>query len=279
MKVATVYLVKQEKRTGERQMLTIDLRCMTCQNVFPISVAHYQAFNFQSLPKMCPACKDRQQRRPDIVLSRTVIWEGTAKLDHSVVALLATASEYRPFTKDKPSRRLTIKGEMYGAEWRGRIDLWSQVWPLAYGMSVQVVHNSVKRQVWVLPEVRTVASSQVETFRRCEPGTAGAIEREEVNEYVVLLPAFSDEENWLVWAVARSKTTLKGFGNQYHSEFSGSPLWFQEISGGVRSGREYGVGRLAVVCDDDPLVVTTRGSVAGRRAYPAEVHEPRLVVE
>lgn len=57
----------------------------------------------------------------------------------------------------------------------------------------------------------------------------------------------------LIWVTAPYKATLKGYGRQYAYKLSGSPIWAQEISGAVRSGRMGSRAMLALVDDEHPL--------------------------
>lgn len=249
---------------------------------------HHRQLGFlPQLPKACPACIDRRQQRPDVVLERVTLWETVCRVDASVTALCARMSEWRPSQKDVASHRLVLKGSDYGVCWSGRIDLWSQLWPVEAGALVRLCHNQARRQVWVLPEERTIAgmtldARRVTTYRRCLPGTEGAEQREDVNEYVVLLPApegvTDDDALAMVWAEARSKTTLKGFGAQYHRWIEGQPLWSQSISGGCRSGRIDVVGMLAVVYADDPLRIVGSGDAKGVEYLPSPTPSPAAQV-
>lgn len=159
---------------------------------------------------------------------------------------------------DFPGWRMVVKGQRFGATWSGRIDLWTvaqeppKVGDVVYLREMEVIKRVAKAR-W---ERATLEHGTVSGHRQVPLGTEGAEEYEEEREYIRLDPAPDREprERELVWVQAYTKTTIKGFGRQYHAHLEGSPLWHQEVSGGVRSGRAYTQAWLAVVDPDHPIV-------------------------
>lgn len=256
-------------------MLTVDLRCTRCHKTFPANLDVYRSLNYDTLPKRCPACSDEIQGRPDIVLDRQTLYEVVCRVDGSFARLFARATEFRPLPTDDPSRRLTVKGSDYGASWSGRIDIFSHVWPVKTGAVVTLSYNQVRRRTWyVEKKIQTCGFRGYvvgrTTSRRVPPnyipadGESEVKEREEENTYVLLTQTLystssalqRDNMPVLMWLEAYSKTTLKGFGRQFHRRIEGVPLWHLDVSGGVRSGR-LGTHAMLAVCDPlDPVKVT-----------------------
>lgn len=72
----------------------------------------------------------------------------------------------------------------------------------------------------------------------------------------------------LVYAVAHTKTTLKGLGRQYRAEVQAdATVAHWDISGGVRSGREHTKGVLAIVNEEHPLFIEKTGDIQGEECY------------
>lgn len=266
--------------------LTVGLTCSQCGSTFQVSLASYDAMGITSLPRRCPTCADVRQHRPQVVLARQELWADDIKVGRSAAELLRGLAEFRPRDSDKPCWRLVVKGDRYGASWSGRIDVYSHVEPVRLGAGevVHLAHMEVRHRVWVQPWTRpTMEHGTASGYRRVPPPGAETEtapvatrsgetlgepeEREETSQYVALLPSSSgsDPAGTLVWATARTKTTIKGLGRQYYAALEGSPLWSLRVSGGVRSGRESTDAILAVVEEGNPLIHVFREEGAETR--------------
>lgn len=239
--------------------LLIRLICSVCGAEFEMNPASYAALGLGSLPKTCPACKDREQYRAAVVLNRRELFAAVVKLGQSVMDLLRHAEVFQPSPRDIPAWRLIVKGRSFGADWQGRIDVYLHVDPkaLSVGQLVRLAHMESRSKVWVKRWQRgTLEHGTISGYRRCGPKDEGAEEREEVTQYVTILPAPDSAEpgGTLVWAQAYSKTTLKGFGRQYAARLEGSPLWQMSVYGAARSGRFHTDARLAIVEEGNPLI-------------------------
>lgn len=259
-------------------MLTINLHCTRCEKQFQVALDVYRTLEFSTLPKRCPTCCDEIQGRPDVVLDRTTISEYICRVDQSFARFFDRAIEFKPIPTDSGSRRLTLKGSDYGAQWSGRVDLYSHLWPVSAGDVVTVTHNAVKRRVWyVKTERRTVFDTRTWTTTRRVPQSYSPIagesevgQREEVNEYLLLSRNLDstaamlqrDALPTLCFLEAYSKETLKGLGRQFRRRIEGEPLAAWSVSGGCRSGR-YGTHAMIAVVDPlDPLHVVGVGDLA-----------------
>lgn len=269
-------------------MITLRMSCTKCTSEFTVNLDVYRSVNIDTLPKRCPTCLDKIQTRPDVVLERGTIEEFVCRVHPTAATLLANAVEFQPLPTDKPSRRLIIKGERYGASWRGRIDVFSHVWPISSGDVVTLAYNFTRRQVWCVSRqikacgylgyvVERSKSYRVLAGHVPEPGESEVMEREETNEYVLLTRTLAsttsalqrDALPVLCWIEAYSKTTLKGLGNQFHRRIVGNPLWSLSVDGGCRSGRYGTHGMLAVVDPMDPVTVIGTGDLNDREVrYP-----------
>lgn len=244
-------------------MLTIDLECSECHQQFKVSAAHFAALGFKGLPRACPACNDRQQERPEITLHRETLWNGVVRVGQSFGGVSRHMEPWEARPGDTPVYRALLKGSFYGADWSGRIDVYSHVPPdaLVPGAIVLLAHNRVRKEVWSLATERpTMEHGVVEIRRRVAPGTEGAEKRIEEDSYVTIVPLAADVEppppvGTLVFVRARTKTTIKGFGRQYWAHIEGMPVWSVEVSGGYRSGRASTRAMLAVQADDAPIAV------------------------
>lgn len=233
--------------------------CEDCHNGFLWYPRHYRALGIQGPPKRCPKCLDENQGRPQIALERRELWAANVKIGESAASLLRHAVPFQTQEGDRPSWRLVVKGQMFGAEWSGRINVYLHLEPnaIAADQIVSFSHMEVKAKVWMKHWERpTMEYGVVDGYRRCLPGDEGAEEREETTQYVSILPTASREPvvGTLVWAQAYTKTTLKGFGRQYWAHLEGSPLWQLGVTGGARSGRFHTDARLAVVEEGNPLI-------------------------
>jgi len=244
-------------------MIELTLKCKRCATDFTISVAHYKTFNFTGLPTICPTCKDREQGRPEIVLTRESVWDGVIRIGESASHLLSDLRPFRAQAGDSLCWKVTLKGARYGKDWSGRLDIYSHVDPsiLIEDAIVPGSYNRVVKKVWIHTESRpTLEHGICRVSRRVVPETEGAEKRVKEDTYFIILPIspgeFPTPIGTLVYAKAHSKTTFKGYGRQYSASIKGEPIWGFDFYGGVRSGRANTSATLAVQADDAPLVVS-----------------------
>ncbi len=194
---------------------------------------------------------DKRQDRPDITISRRAIFEVKVKISSTLPCKWQKVEDPKNDTL-KPVYHGVIKGDQFGADWNGRIDLWAIMpEPPKVGQAVKLtemeVEKTVAKEKW---SRETMHYGTVHGYKQVPLGTEKAEEFTEKRNYVRLEPVEADENtNYpkLIWVEAYSKTTLKGFGRQYHASLSGSPIWKKEVSGGYRSGRASTTVWLAVV--------------------------------
>lgn len=233
----------------------LKLVCQECGKEFPVAPDHFAQMGFRHLPKRCPTCKDIQQDRPSVVVERKCleIYDG--------VEIVSLPGEWlkvpRRERSDKETFGMTILGRKFGAAWNGRIDLFAlHSWESGDIVSVRVMEVTHKVR-FVTEEVSTLRHGTILVHKNVPIGNTeeGKITLEK-RQYLAL-------ERWdrepsgmkLVWVTAYSKTTLKGFGRQYRAEIVGAPVAEWRIGGGVRSGRAYTDGCLAIIDQDHPLMV------------------------
>lgn len=242
----------------------VKLECQKCGREFTFSPQHFAVLGFKHMPKRCPACADVIQSRPSVVQERKLL-NVYDKVE--VVSLPCRWEEYKGSAKDVPSLRMTVKGSRYGASWEGRIDIFAPQ-PFAAGDIVSVREMEVTHLVKVVTSSRDTLHHGVVTTQKEVP--LSFQEGDEVirtRKYLVLEPCEGPATCRLVWATARTKTTLKGLGRQYRAKVQGAPIASWAIRGGVRSGRAHTVGVLAIVSKDHPLVVTTTGDIQEEVVY------------
>jgi len=241
--------------------------CQSCGEEFPVSPEHFARLGFRILPKRCPKCVDLSQRRPSVVVERRLlnVYDGV-----ELVSLPPGEwQDVKAWEKDVPAFKLTIKGSRYGASWSGRIDLFAPVLPQA-GDIVSVREMEVKHLIKVRREQRGTLEHGKVTVEKELPITADDPEAEDVirvRRYLTIEPFDGEPTSKLVWAEARTKTTLKGFGRQYWARVEGAPIASWKVKGGYRSGRAYTVGVLAIVDSDHPLYVITEGDTEEEKIY------------
>ncbi|MBD0265535.1 MAG: hypothetical protein ICV78_23295 [Tolypothrix sp. Co-bin9] len=181
----------------------------------------------------CPQCSDVQQRRPSVVQERNLVYQQICKLE----SLPKAWERFQASQKDAGCWKIELRGGDWGASWLGRVDIYSlDLIPPAPGQIVlfeelESVHKINQQNALVLEKRKYVRIS-----------AAG-------------MQLVSEDSPRLIWLQARSKTTLKGVGRQYRYDIVGSPLWEWRVKGGVRSGRSWIEGALAIVDNDHPLIV------------------------
>lgn len=233
--------------------IILKIECGECGQQFAANLDQYREMGMAALPQSCPKCLDCFQQRPDITLERKEIFSICCSIS-------SLPGEWQRVERpnDFPGWRMIIKGSYFGASWSGRIDLWTvAVEPPKIGDVVYLREMEVSKKVAkVRWERATLEHGTVSGYRQVPLGTENAQEYEEKREYVRLdlAPDRDPKGRELIWVKARSKTTLKGFGRQYHSFLEGNPLWHTGVSGGVRSGRENTEAWLAVVDKNHPVI-------------------------
>jgi hypothetical protein len=244
--------------------------CKRCDKEFEFDAEYFKALGYQNEPKKCQACRDRENGRPSITLSTKELFGEVVNLGFSPNWVEFDQRNQAPQWKnDRPSRRWTVKGSQFGASWSGRIELWAVAFGDRTPQKGDIVRffimESNKECGFHRTERATMKHGTIPIRRRCHIADARAginagdesyYIAEESNVYMRLLPCEPCETAYkLVYETAHTKTTLKGYGRQYHSKFDVEQcVWSKTIQGGVRSGRAYTVGCLAIVSDAQPLI-------------------------
>lgn len=244
----------------------IKLVCQKCGRDFDVNPEHFAQLGFKNLPKRCPRCVDEIQRRPSIVQERVLlnVYDGL-----EIVSLPGAWEECQGSDKDVAAYKMTVRGSRYGACWSGRIDLFA-LRSFAPGDIVSIREMEVKHLVKEHYESRGTIYGTTVTITTQLPVTSEDPDAGEVvrtRRYLVLEPWDGPAFCRLVWAEARTKTTLKGLGRQYWAELSGAPIAQWRVTGGYRSGRAHTTGVLAIVSDEHPLYVVKTGAIQGEEVY------------
>jgi hypothetical protein len=266
--------------------LALHLTCQECGEDFAFSPRQYVHLGLPEWPKRCPACLDRAQGRPDITLAREELFRACVRIDSLPAGEWVKSTAMPVADGERQPWRLTVKGSRYGADWNGRIDLFSHLpVPPEPGNFVTLVAMRVTKRVAKRAWARqTLEHGTVYGERQvplAEDGQ-GVRQVEEVRTYVRLDPPMPGGSGGrqLVWAEARTKTTIKGLGRQYHAELGGDPIWFHEVRGGYRSGRAHTTARLAVVSAERPMLRLHReGETVEETSFPAVEPREQLHIE
>lgn len=264
--------------------ITREAVCPSCGNDFesPFKRGAYQ--------KYCPTCLDERQRKPSVIQERLSLF-GPVLV--KIESLPGEWHEFALKNSPEPSYVIDTSGARYGVRWSGRIVIradkaWQpgdvvlfeeveaqhKVLSVAYtrhwmteddeprerrasvGVPPALKDETAEVLRWVTTEVHKtfpdatvsdieVEAETIETRRYVRLDAVAGIEDPDDEQYESL-PR-------LVFTQAPYKTTLRGIGRQYGYKLSGSPLWAQEISGSVRSGRMGSRAMLALVDDEHPL--------------------------
>jgi len=249
--------------------VVVEKVCRTCGKPFNYSVNTYQALGISSVPEDCPTCCDKKQRQDetDVVRERRCLHEFVG-VDVRLPKDLFEV--FRANDRSRTGLRAIIKGKdlpgsWTGRSWDGRID----------------VHVPGVDSPDFLPRVGRVRVMEVRHaagHKRTErhgvpmgPKEEVEVEYSDTYLYVVIEPMpFADTEPTmaLVLASVDYKTTLKGFGRQWHASLDDSrALWSVRLSNQARSGRFGTLGCLAVVDDSHPVVATQTGSLENTREW------------
>lgn len=182
--------------------------------------------------RRCPTCADIKQGRPSIVVDRGIDFHQIIKIEN----LPGSWQVFQATRKDAPCWKISVKGDMFGVSFSGRIDIFS--------------HDVVPPK----PGDAALFESCVSVHRREDLPDRPL----EIREYFRLSNAGMQAEEELprlIWLTAEYKTTIKGLGRQYKNSLVGSPVWEHRISGQCRTGRYGGTGAMAIVDDAHPLWV------------------------
>lgn len=182
----------------------------------------------------CPTCADIKQNRPSVVVDRGIQFSQICEIE----LLPADWELFKATPKDAPCWKISIKGNIWGVNWEGRIDIFS--------------HDSIPPQ----PGNVVLLESCVTIHQRSDMAEKPL----EIREYLRLsqvgqFPDTGGQIPKLIWLTATKKQTIKGLGRQYSYSLVGSPIWEKRISGGYRSGRKITTGALALVDTEHPLWV------------------------
>ena len=246
----------------------LKLICQRCGREFSVSPDHFKRLGFKHLPKRCPTCNDEIQGRPSVVVEREVlnVYDGV-----EIVSLptLPWEKVSASSADDIPTYKMVIKGSIYGASWSGRIDIHTTQIPKVGDIVSIREMNSKHRTKVKIHERKTLCHGTV-NIEETLPITTDdpdAYETIQSHRYLVIEPFDGEPTSKLVWAEARTKTTLKGFGRQYWAWTDGAPIASWKVKGGYRSGRAYTVGVLAIVDPDHPLYIITKGDIEEEKIY------------
>jgi len=178
------------------------------------------------------------------------------------------------FSGDFQCFKIDVSGRRYGASWRGRIVIYADK-PYEVGDVVRIREmEAVHKVKAVYTEKATIYGGTVTLRKEVPLSSKEGVEELARRPYLVFEDASSDEpQAFLVWAEARTKTTLKGFGRQYRASIIDKSLKSWDIYGGYRSGRAYTEAVLAIVDSEHPVIVQSRGDVEFTRKYAGCVAE------
>lgn len=254
--------------------------CGSCGKQFP-------NYGKGTPPKKCPTCKDKEQERPSIVQTRRLLRSWQA------IQIESLPDEWQEISAqshgDANHYKIVVKGERYGASWSGRIDIFASE-PFKKGDIVNI------REMCSEHKVRLVTRSGYRSFHEGIPYTreevvpitqdvqvtvtdpenpnkGDIVKVEDVikqRRYLVLEKASegTTATSNLVYAIAHTKTTLKGLGRQYWADANAeATITHWNVSGGARSGRFHTTGVLAVVSEEHPLYIKKTGDIQGDECY------------
>lgn len=224
--------------------------CGSCYHPF----LQFDRANTQ-MQQNCPTCTDIEQVRPSIVQERRVL-----NMIYGVTVQSLPPGEWQHFTAqpgDEPRWRLSVKGSHFGADWSGRIEIWSGFdRPVQIGDVVRIRHMEALHTVKAVYQERQTLHHGTVTVRSTTPITGESYSEIDIetdrHEYIVIEPDTTGKKpsKKLEWVEARSEVTLKGLGRQYASQIVGDPIWSMPVVGSSRSGRIRTEAMLAVTDDE-----------------------------
>lgn len=234
--------------------------------------------------KLCPTC--RQERDIEKSRQRNSVTLEREKLFSAPVTIHSLPGEWMDCEPIKSNAtrywKMEVRGSQYGRNWDGQITIFShmksppQVGDTVY-MRIMRAEKRVKqitffKESFNAGRVESTATLPAYTTEeeipaliesgKLHPNAAGSLLMDATieHEYIVLDGTHREPEYNLVWAEARTKTTIKGFGAQYRSDIDlSNAYWHQSIYGGVRSGRAHTTGTLALVPIGDSVAVKMSG--------------------
>jgi len=233
--------------------------CVRCSRPF----VFYANDRYTNAAKVCPACQDRIQGRPSIVLERREIgrWEGV-EIQSLPGPWDIFDSEHRT---DDACYRIDVKGERYGASWSGRIVIYAKQ-EFGKGDLVDIremlaIHKvtRVKTQTRTIRGETLTSIEDVPLDHTVEPGENQSVDEDARSrrQYLVLEASESQKQFNLHFIHRRTKTTLKGYGAQYgYTVDDDAAVASWSVHGGARSGRYYTDGVLAITDQDHPIPVS-----------------------
>jgi hypothetical protein len=208
---------------------------------------------------MCPTCADTVQGRP----AEAVVVDRRCLQVFPAVAVCLSEKLFAPFqarSKDRPCLRAVIKGDTLknGVSWDGRLDVYA-----------------IATELPKVARVRVMEVTHAKGHSRIERHGEPLMRKEEVRvdyspsyQYLVLEPTDQAPTAALIFPSVCYKTTLKGFGRQYHAKMDASQaLWAQELSCCARSGRFGTYGAIAIVDDQHPVVTEQTGDVKSKKYF------------
>ena len=249
-------------------MPTITLTCRECGNDFEYDPQTFAALGFSELPKRCPTCLDKRQERP---AEATVKPKGRRLIaEFPAVQVLLPAADFASWSagghRDKPCLRATFKGDDLdpGHKWDGRLDVYALAETLPSVARVRVME--VEHEAG---HVRAEKRGSSVYGLAPHPVQHVEVEYPSTYQYMVLEPTDAEPAAALVLASVDFKTTLKGYGRQWHAALDASgALWAVEISSSARRTGRFGVyGAIAVVDDDHPVIGREWGDVKSHRRF------------
>lgn len=241
--------------------LLIKIICSICGNEFVADPKTMGALGLRHVPKKCPACCDKQQGRAleAMAVSRYCLQEFPAVAIHLPEKLFAP---FQARQSDRSVLRAVIKGNSLpgwgGVSWDGRLDVFC----------LAETVPSVAR-VRVMEVTHAAGQHRVEKHGTpMGPKNEVEVEYDPTHTYLALEPSEENPSAALILVSVDYKTTLKGFGRQWHARLDAvGALWATELSRSARSGRFGVYGAVAVVDDDHPVVVEQTGAIKRRLIY------------
>lgn len=246
------------------------LLCEDCKNIF----VWYEGERLDDA-KRCPACQDKYQQRPSIVEKRICLQEFDGV---EIMSLPASWEGKEAHTHtDFPYWSICVKGSRFGRSWSGRIDIFAKrgfkVGEIVKVRVMKSTHLVKKRRFQAGHIQKSPYDPPTHTVERTldinSSETEGVTEGIETRQYLVLEETDATPSgDKLVWETAHTKTTIKGYGRQYHADLDTRMVIFvMTCKGGYRSGRANTTGVLAIVSEIHPLIHTFKEGEEEKTTY------------
>lgn len=233
--------------------MVVRITCAHCGADFSADTRTYDALRIDHLPRRCPTCYDREQGRAEhhVVTERRCLGEWDAV---RVAIHRGAFRAHNPDPTRQPNLRAIYHAPGHGAAHSGgRLDIY------AIGMGTD------PSQIPEVCRLRWMEATHAAPPPALEQKHGPAREWSPTWQYLVLerqdvaTPATAA----LVVVSAESKTTLKGFGRQYHATLRAEGA-FQVLRRWERWAKETGwfstASVMALVDDDHPIYVSGVGS-------------------